>query len=149
MACSMLFISLGWLLIRPAVIELLLCWTALEPATVTLSIDLSFVLKPCFSAWCNRYDMASICWVSPRPTGFYVDLYHCWEKEILGTLCMNNSDELAYLVVAARHDCFGGLAIGQDWTLWQIQLPAVAHVISVIGLVLDLSLLFMTRKKYE
>ena len=46
MACSMLFISLGAFEINPAVMELLLCWIALEPATVTFSMDLSFTLYP-------------------------------------------------------------------------------------------------------
>ena len=43
-AYSILFISFGAFDIRPAVIELLLCWIALDPATVTFSIDLSFTL---------------------------------------------------------------------------------------------------------
>jgi hypothetical protein len=51
MACSMLSISFGWLLIIPAVIELFVCGTALDPATVTFSIDRSLLGKPCFSAW--------------------------------------------------------------------------------------------------
>ena len=43
-----------------------------------------------------------------------------------------------YFVVAARHDYFGRLSIIQYWTLRQIQLPAIAHImmVSVIGLVL-------------
>ena len=49
-ACSMLMSSLGWLLIRPAVMLLLLCCTALDPATVTFSIERSFPWYPCFSA---------------------------------------------------------------------------------------------------
>ena len=40
-ACSMLIISLGWVPMMPAVMLLLLCWTALAPATVTFSIDRS------------------------------------------------------------------------------------------------------------
>ena len=43
-ACSMLIISFGWLLIKPAVMLLLLCCTALEPATVTFSIERSFAV---------------------------------------------------------------------------------------------------------
>jgi hypothetical protein len=67
----MLFSSFGWFDIMPAVIELLLCCTAVDPATVTFSIDRSFAAKPYFSAWCIRYDIASSCYVSPRPVGFY------------------------------------------------------------------------------
>ena len=67
MACSMLFISLGAFEINPAVIELLLCWIALEPATVTFSMDLSFTLYPSLGS-CK----AANCWVSPRvPDGCY------------------------------------------------------------------------------
>ena len=44
MACSMLIISFGWLLIKPAVMLLLLCCTALDPATVTFSIERSFAV---------------------------------------------------------------------------------------------------------
>lgn len=50
MAYSILFISFGWFVIIPAVIELLLYWIPLVAATVTLSIDLSLAEIPCFSA---------------------------------------------------------------------------------------------------
>ena len=47
-ACSMLVISFGALLTIPWVIELLLAWTAVDPATVTFSIGLSLVWYPSF-----------------------------------------------------------------------------------------------------